>query len=259
MRKSNLILVLMGCFILLSAASCNPNGNGGDIAEENYRTGNQGLDISFMHNAPPDNIYSGNDMEIIIEVRNAGAYPETDSFDGKLEIYGFDERSFSGERWDGGNTISPRLQGRSQFSPQGGRDTRRYHVERVETLFNSEFYEPTIKVAACYKYRTIAEPLICIDPEPYSVFDEEKVCTISQSGETYSLGTQGAPVAVTKVTEEISSKNIHFGIHIKNVGNGDVLDENVRKDCPLNLDYNDVDKVMVTAKLPYDGAPLISL
>jgi len=39
-----------------------------------------------------------------------------------------------------------------------------------DTLFNSEFYEPTIIAAACYKYRTIAEPLVCIDPEPYTVW-----------------------------------------------------------------------------------------
>ena len=110
-------------------------------------------------------------------------------------------------------------------------------------------------VAACYKYQTIAEPLVCIDPEPYSVFDEEKVCTINQAGKTYSMSSQGAPVAVTKVTEEISSRNIHFGIHIKNVGDGKVVDENVRNDCPLDMDYNDVDKVLVKAKLPFDASP----
>jgi len=251
MRKILIVLIVVS--FLLGCGTGNNNGE--EIAEQNYRTGSAGLEIDFMHNAPPDNIYSGNEMDIIIEVKNMGAYPNTDSFDGKLEIYGFDERSFSGERWDGGKFLSPTLQGRSQFSPQGGREVRRYHVDRVDTLFHSEFYEPTIKVAACYKYRTVAEPLVCIDPDPHSVFDEEKVCTISQRGETYSLGTQGAPVAVTRVTEEISSKNIHFGIHIKNVGNGEVLDENVKKDCPLSLDYNDINKVMVNAKLPFDGAP----
>ena len=101
----------------------------------------------------------------------------------------------------------------------------------------------------------MAEPLVCIDPEPYSVFDENKVCTIGRNGETYSLGTQGAPVAVTRITEEISTNDIHFTIEIKNVGTGKVVDENTRVDCPLALDYNDVDKILVKAQLPFDASP----
>jgi hypothetical protein len=125
----------------------------------------------------------------------------------------------------------------------------------VLTPFGSEFYEPRIIAAACYKYRTIAEPLVCIDPEPHSVFDEDKVCTIDQNGESYSLGSQGAPVAVSRVEQEVSSNNIHFTIEIQNVGRGRVVDTNVRNDCPLELDYNDVDKVLVSAQLPFDGSP----
>lgn len=255
MKRQILTVILIVSLIILSSCTGTRNREGERISERDYRRGTQGLELEFMDNAPPDKIYAGNDMDIIIEVRNLGAYPDTDSFDGKLELYGFDEKAFSGERWDGGNFLSSDLQGRSQFSPQGGREAKRYHIDRVYTLFNSEFYEPTIVAAACYKYRTIAEPLVCIDPEPYSIFDEEKVCTIRQAGETYRLTSQGAPVAVTRVEEEITSNNIHFSIYIDNVGDGKVIDENVRNDCPFDLDYNDVDRVLVRAKLPFDSSP----
>ena len=247
-------MLVISLFILTSCVG-NRNRDGEDISDENYRTGSKGLELEFMKNAPPDKIYSNNEMDIIIEITNEGAYPLEGSFDGKIEIYGFDEKAFAGERWDGSNFIDPELQGRSQFSPRGGRDVKRYHVDRVYTLFDSEFYEPTIVAAACYKYQTTADALVCIDPEPYSIFDEEKVCSIGQNGKTYTLGTQGAPVAVTRVEEEISSNDIHFSIYIKNVGTGKVVDEKAINDCPLNLDYNDVDKVLVTAKLPFDSAP----
>ncbi len=256
MRKIHLIaLLIISVFILASCASSSNNREGERISAKDYRKGTKGLEMEFVRNAPPDRIYSGDDLDIIIDVKNVGAYPTTDSFDGKLEIYGYDDKAFSGERWDGGPLLTPELQGRSQFAPQGGRQSKQFHVNRVSTLFNSEFYEPRIIVAACYKYRTIAEPLVCIDPEPFSVFDEEKVCTIDRNGETYTLTSQGAPVAVTRVTEEISSNNIHFSIEIKNVGNGKVVDENIRNDCPLNLDFNDIDKVLVSAKLPWDSSP----
>jgi len=211
--------------------------------------------LEFIRNAPPDQVYVGNDLEIMVEVKNLGAYPKTDSFDGKLELYGFDEKAFSGERWDGSPFLNPNLQGRSQFSPQGGREIKTYRIDRVNALFNSEFYEPKIVAAACYKYQTIADPLVCIDPEPYTVFDEDKVCSIDQNGETYSLRSQGAPVAVTRVLEEVTSSHILFSIDIKNVGNGKVVDLNANIDCPLNLDYNDRDKVVVKAKLPFDSSP----
>jgi len=249
------IVFLLLILVLIASCRSRTNTEGERISAKDYRTGTKGLELSFVKNSPPDRVFSGDQMDIIVEVRNSGAYPNTDSFDGKIEVYGYDEKAFSGERWDGGNFITPTLQGKSQFSPAGGREDKRFRVDQVNTPFSSEFYEPTIIAAACYKYRTIAEPLVCIDPEPYTAFDEKKVCTTNARGQTYSLGSQGAPVAVTKVTQETSGSNIHFGIYIKNVGTGKVVNENVINDCPLNLDYNDVDQVLAQAKLPYDANP----
>ncbi len=250
MRKYLILSLILTLFL----AACQTDGQ--DISEEDYHRGTEGLELKFIDNSPPDQVYSGNEMDIMIEVRNVGAYPTTDSFDGRLTIYGFDEKAFSGERWDGSPFITPDLQGRSQFSPRGVREVKQYHIDEVHTLFGSEFYEPTIIAAACYKYRTIADAAICVDPEPYTVFDEEKVCSLNQAGKTYSLGSQGAPVAVTRVKEEITSNNIHFSIYIQNVGDGTVVDEAVLNDCPLELDYNDVDEVLVDVKLPWDASPV---
>src|SRR3989338_5643211 len=250
-------VILAILLISLTVISCSPNRNreGERISDRDYRQGTKGLELEFMRNAPPDMVYSGDDMNLIVEIRNLGAYPTTDSFDGRLEVYGYDEKVFQGERWNGGPFISPTLQGRSQFSPEGGRENKEFHVDKVTTPFGSEAFKQRIIVAACYKYKTIAQPLVCIDPEPQSVFDESKVCTVDRNGKTYALGSQGAPVAVTRVEEEISSSNINFSIEIKNVGRGKVVDENVRKECPLGLDFNDVDRVMASVKLPYDSSP----
>ncbi len=252
-----LSIMLISIMILMSGCSGSGKNNsqGEAISVKDYRTGSQGLQLKFVDNSPPDKIYSGDEMDITVEIKNLGAYPTTDSFDGKIEVYGFDEKAFSGEHWDGSNYISSDFQGKSQFNPQGGRELKRYSIDRVSIPFNAEFLSQNIVAAACYKYKTIAQPKVCIDPEPYSVFDEHKVCTLNMAGKTYSLGTQGAPVAVTKVTEEISRNNIHFGIYFKNVGGGKVVDLNVMKDCPLHLESEDLNKLIVKPKLDFDGAP----
>ena len=252
MRKSLTIILVI---VLLILSSCSNRDD--DIVDEDYHRGSEGLRLEFMRNAPPDRVYSGNELDIIVEVRNMGAYPTTDSFDGIMALYGFDEKAFSGERWDGSPFLSPNLQGRSQFSPMGGREAKRYHIDKVYTLFDQEFYEPTIIAAACYKYKTEADAQICVDPDPYSMFERDKVCTLPQAGRTYSLGTQGAPVAVSSIKEEVSSDSIHFSIYIDNVGKGSVVDERAINDCPpIDLDYSERDRLMVTAKLPWDAAPV---
>jgi hypothetical protein len=257
MKKSLLIaMLLISLAILSSCASQSRSPEGERITDEEYRRGTQGLELKFMNNAPPDKVYSRSEMDVIIEVRNVGAYPNVDSFDGWIELYGFDERLFSGSYWDGGKFFRPDLQGRSKVFPEGGREMKRFHVNEVRTLFQSELNEPTLIAAACYRYRTIAEPVVCIDPEPYAIFGEDKVCTIDANGKTYALGSQGAPVAVTKLTEEVSGQGIHFGINIKNVGGGKVVDINSLGKCPYELNqYDDVDKVLVKPMLSYDASP----
>mgnify|MGYP006971848191 FL=1 len=78
--------LLVISLLILTSCSGTINRDGERISEEDYRQGSEGLELVFMKNAPPDKIYADNEMDIIIEVRNMGAYPTTDSFDGKIEI-----------------------------------------------------------------------------------------------------------------------------------------------------------------------------
>ena len=55
----------------------------------------------------------------------------------------------------------------------------------------------------------MADVVVCIDPDPYSVVQEQKVCNI---GDVSVSGGQGAPIAVTRIEEEVGSDKIYFRI-----------------------------------------------
>ena len=101
------------------------------------------------------------------------------------------------------------------------------------------FYRPRLIVTATYLYKTIANPMVCVDPAPRSTKVREKVCEIGDyssvgrgggSGRGGSvgagLGSQGAPIAVTRIEEDVASDAILFKIYIQNVGDGLVIPQN---------------------------------
>ena len=249
--KKQLVIILI--FILLFSSACTKIGKiTKKRIEEDYHTGTDGLEMEFMENAPPDKIYAGDNVEIVVELNNKGAYPDTDSFVGKLEISGFDTSAING-LWDGGNIIPLGLRGKTQYNPEGNYETMSYKdTDGVNVPFDYDKYETDIMVTSCYKYKTTASPTVCIDPEPYRLVQEEKVCTIKDQ----SIGSQGAPVSVSRIEEEVSSDKIYFRIFIRNVGGGSVILNDKYNDCPFDLEHQDMNKVIVTAKLSHDASPI---
>lgn len=224
-----------------------------NVDETNYRTGTQGVVMYFLPNAPPDKVYDGDSMEVMVELENRGAYPESDIFRGKLEISGFDPNAIRGQ-WERGNDIPSTLRGRSRDYPDGGYEVMTYLDNHgVKVPFGGPEYEATILVTSCYEYKTLADPVVCIDPEPYKVIEEEKVCHFD---DPISVGGgQGAPVAITRIEERVSSDHIIFDIYIANVGDGKVIDWSSYEYCPFELELKDVNRVRLNARLPFDSNP----
>jgi hypothetical protein len=86
--------------------------------------------------------------------------------------------------------------------------------------------DQTFLLTTCYQYTTFADPIVCIDPEPYS--ENRKVC--KPVGKSYS-GGNGAPVAITSITQENTPRKIIFHINVKNVGKGTVYDPGQLEKC----------------------------
>lgn len=253
-KQIRAIFVIFLVFIMLFGLGCTSRGKitTKKTVDEDYHTGTRGLEMDFVKNAPPYKIYDRDNLEVTVELKNKGAYPDSNSFVGKLEISGFDAAAIKGS-WDGGNTITPSLQGKTQYNPEGGYDTMTYKdSDGVDVPFDYDSYKTDIIVTSCYKYKTIASPTVCIDPEPYKIVQEKKVCQIRDQG----LGSQGAPVAVDRIEQEVSSDKIYFRIFIKNSGRGTVILPDKYNECPFDLDHQDIDKVIVSAKLSHDSSPV---
>jgi len=81
-------------------------------------------------------------------------------------------------------------------------------------------------LTTCYQYTTYADPIVCIDPEPFS--DNRKVC--QPRSRTWN-GGNGAPVAITSIEQENTPRKIIFRINVRNVGGGTVYDPGELERC----------------------------
>ncbi|MBR9693030.1 hypothetical protein GOV07_03825, partial [Candidatus Woesearchaeota archaeon] len=83
-----------------------------------------------------------------------------------------------------------------------------------------------IMLTNCYMYTTFAAPTVCIDPQPYST--NRKVCTPRIA--TWSNG-QGAPLAITRVTQENTPRTAVFHVEVRNAGHGTIYDPGKLEKC----------------------------
>lgn len=245
MNKAFILLILL-IFII----GCTGSIKEQDVESE-FHKGTQGIVMHFVQNSPPSKVYEGDHLAVSVELFNKGAYPSTGSFQGKLEISGFDSSAISGG-WDGGNSMPAELTGRSMYNPIGGYDIMTYEASSVNVPFDADSYPADIIVHSCYEYKTLASPLMCIDPTPYEAVSEHKVC---QVGDKSLSGGQGAPVAVTKIEEEVGADTIYFRIYIRNMGGGSVVSPSSYGNCPFDLEFEDLNKVVVSASTSFDSSP----
>jgi len=134
------------------------------------------------------------------------------------------------------------LYGDNYYFPGGEEDFITFQGQITDWPANLEHTTQPFLVTNCYAYSTYAAPDVCIDPRPFS--ETRKVC---QSGRVFSKGTQGAPVAITRVDAEPTPKQVFFTIHVKNMGRGDVIDPGYLERCspyfPGDLESNQMNIV----------------
>ena len=106
----------------------------------------------------------------------------------------------------------------------------------------TDVYEPYIILTACYGYKTIANPVVCIDPNPFGVYTASKAC---QPRTVTEMGGQGAPIAVTKVEQIPSRGKVQFKIYIENKAKGKAIADEKVSTCNLiePTDYKYINKI----------------
>jgi len=221
-------------------------------------TGTRGVEMSFVQNSPPSQLFYSrrnieNPINVMIELRNMGAY---DVSFGRVFIHGFDRSILQFDRTT--EDYTGQLEGKTNFNPEGGYYMAGFNGRIVGMRMDR--YPVTLVATTCYDYSTIANPLVCVDPRPYSTI-ETKACTVRPSSTGRGGGTgyvagggQGAPVAVTSVEQEATANTLYFRIRLQDTGGGMVVSEDAANLCPFNLEYNNLNKVRYEVTLGTAGA-----
>lgn len=252
--KKEALFALVAVMVLVSGCA----GDGGSTPPAgSYRTGSQGLVISFLANYPPPRIYDEQPFDVLVEIRNMGSFGVNPVL-GAVYLSGFDPSIIPGIPTTG--IRLPEIEGKTQFNPQGGYDTVEFRAS-VRPLRNLKVdrYTAPLQATACYTYETVGSQNICVDPDPFSISGAAKVCTPS----SVSYGTQGAPVAITSVDVDAAPRVTRFRINIANVGGGTVFAPgplNLEKCSPYSssqLEYNEINHIMLR-KVEISGRNILS-
>ena len=215
MKKYIITLIIITLLAFLSSCT-GGNGSGNSNSNDNFRSGSEGLKFSFVADNPPSEVLSTQELSVMTEFSNKGA---TNINPGGIIFYltGYDSTILFGSQVQA-MKLGELLEGKSQFNTQGSQSAFGKWVTRPNTknLPRIDSFKQDLTLTACYRYSTIANPEVCVDPEKYDVAQAGK-CNF----EVRNLGgNQGAPITVSQVKLRTTSDTAYFEIHFQNSGKG---------------------------------------
>lgn len=245
MSKKTILTAIIIMVILTACVSTSKQTTQQTALSENYRTGNQGLRITFVPNMPPTRVFDADDLNAIIEVENLGAYATKGVAD-KIYLSGFDPAIITGIKTTGENI--PQLEGKTAYTQKGATD--RVAFQGIPAMLSAkkiDKYPIKLLATACYEYETITSTAICLDPNPYSTTITQKACTPTNPSVG---GGQGGPVAVTGIQLEPSPGMTRLKIDVANTGGGEAFKpglSTLQKCSPYTqgLEFNEINLVQV--------------
>ena len=243
LRKTAAILIISSILMLFSGCSIPGFGSGGDEKRLTEFAGTQGLSMGFMDGLPPPEVYapeqgSRTPFKAGLNIRNLGAY---DINAGYL-VLGLERDYMVSKGWESdsksiqigaaGEKVLFSLDGRSQTNPAGDEALLISNLEALPLDPQSTKHRTSISATACYEYSTEFYDEVCIDTDIYGTSPTEKTCQVQDLNPS---GGQGAPVEITKVEEKIQVSGGYvkpqFIIHVRNSGQGQVLDKGMAKEA----------------------------
>jgi len=256
-------LIVLTILISLALISCKPGPAAGEkpldtaAALKIVKSGTEGVKIKLQQNSPPDLLYDQNELVALVEVENKGAsvngVNDLQAQDCFVQVTGFDPNIITGafniprSCSEGIGT----LEGKNVYNTRGGTNILEF-TSSVSLPLGVTDYTPTLNFLACYNYRTVANPSVCVDPLFYQVTSEQKTC---QPRDVPMGGGQGAPVGISYVGVDMVGDRAIFEISIRNQGTGRVLSPfaNIQNCGQSSLEYRDLDRVSYNVQMTGGG------
>lgn len=217
MKPINKFITLLLVLLFLTACEETPE----KTSSYNFKQGYGNLVVSTLENNPPDIIYPNSDFIIKVKLENQGAYDLTN---GKIKIFGFDEKYISLEENEKGiislEEEKDFLPGRSAFNPSGALAHIEFKAKAHDLYPGAESEKYHYQIKAEYDYKTELSQTICINPKFYETYDSG--CKVEPK--LFFQG-QGSPLAITSLEEIIRPGSIpqtEFRVILENKGEGKV-------------------------------------
>ncbi len=233
MRYTTLLIAIIGISLLFTACSKGLLEQGKQV---NYRTGTAGLEVTLLPNMPPQELPEGSPFRIGVRLKNLGAY---DTRRGTVTAAGLSE-AWTPLAFD--QVQLPPLKGRSLEAPAGDIYVAEFTGRNIALPPSVAEYRSPFWVITEYEYETIAQADVCISADVLELESSPESC---KSKGRISLGSQGAPIAITGVEQVITPLDenammVQVAFTVENRGNGelasplqlaDVRLANRRMDC----------------------------
>lgn len=206
------LILISGCGKLLPKQKQQASAVGGTTA----------LEFKFLN--LPKQIVSGQTFNIMVDMENKG---KADIEEGVLILSGYDDKYISLESSKKENI---KLLGVSQYNVMGEKTIETFKITKTDIPLKE--YRANFVAVACYKYKTEASVNACINPNLVTggTVSVQEGCNEMD----YKLGSQGAPVAVTKIETYYGSdfSFVQFRIFLEDKGKGRVrAEEAYSREC----------------------------
>jgi hypothetical protein len=250
MDKRLLLWFLLLTFLAASCTTSQPQSSQDVSAVTRFvRSGTLGLDVQFQQNLPPPQIYDATDLITLLNIKNLGSQDLTGN-QCFIQLGGFDPSIIRGIN---SRQLCGEITGKDVYNLEGGTGVVEFSSNSIRLPRDVDLYNPTLVATACYQYKTVASPQVCVDPNFFELTSDQKACEVRDFG---LGGGQGAPVAVTFVNVDMVGSRAVFNVDIANVGGGRVISPRASlSQCPVGLRYNQFDEVRYTVEL--QGARLV--
>lgn len=224
------ILLLIILFTSLFLNSCS--GNSKDNNTNKWRQGTEGIVFNFNKDNPSNEVISSQNLNVVLEYSNKGSYDVNDL---RFYLYGYDPNILFGSNVQASNQIA--VEGKSLYVPQGSQTNFISWQTQINSPINAESFKQELTITACYSYKTIASPELCIEPKTYTTTSQKCKFTVEDLG-----SSQGAPIVITSINPITTDDKIYLEIYFSNKGKGNPFSGSLNS-CYNSIDIKDIDTI----------------